>query len=173
MSMLQENIDWNTEQAYSFYLDAEEMSTRDRSRYYKASSIFAASVVGAMVFVIVKHCYDTDPDVFADQFFYSYQPLYRLPSHLLKNEDDAVVVYEERKKDFVWKGVIDFQALNRMGLRYNLFDKRLFNKLEKIREQRNRIHIQALQEKHHRFTRRDVEYIFAGIDDLINLLPKQ
>ena len=147
MSVLQENIDWNTEQAHSFCLDAENMPTKDRGRYYKAASIFAASVVEAMVFIIVKNFCDTSPESVVDQSLYSYQPLYRLPSRFLKDGVGSVVLYEEQEKDFVWKGVVDFQTLNRIGLRCGLFDKGLYNRLEKVRERRNRVHIQSLQEK--------------------------
>ena len=173
MSVLQENIGWNMRQASLFYRDAEDVPTKDRSRYYKASSLFVASVIEAMVFVIVKDFCDTHPESMAKQSLYSYQPLYRLPSRLLKDGAGSIVLYEERKKDFTWKGIVDFQALNRMGLRCGLFNKGLYNTLEKVRERRNRVHLQSLQEKHHRFTRRDVDYMFSAFEKLDGLLPNR
>ena len=45
----------------------------------------------------------------------------------------------------------------------------LYNKLEHIRVQRNRVHLQVLREKDHKYTKRDVEYALSAVEDLTDL----
>ena len=130
-----------------------------------------ASAVEAMVFIIVKEFCTKNPSDIIHRSTYKYQPLYRLPISFLKNKDVSIALCEERKEDFVWKDMIDFQSLNQIGLKYKVFSKGLYNTLEKVRTQRNRIHLQSLQEKDQKYTKRDVEYAFSVAEKLLLLLP--
>ena len=91
---------------------------KDRSRYYKASSIFAASVAEAMVFLIVKNFYNANPETVIDQSMYSYRPLYRLPPHFLRDGVGSVVYMKKKRKILYGKELLIFQTLNRIGLRW-------------------------------------------------------
>ena len=173
MRVIKENIAWNLRQA-NLILDAGERSSpQQRSGYYKASLLLVASAVEAMVFMIVKQFCTKNPDTVTYRPTYTYRPLYRLPISFLKNKDTSIALCEERKESFVWKDIIDFQSLNQIGLKYKVFSQGLYNTLEKVRTQRNRIHLQSLQEKDHKYTKRDVERVFSATEKLLLLLPEK
>jgi len=56
---------------------------------------------------------------------------------------------------------INFQELNRAAKRSGLFNDRLFKEAEKIREERNRIHTYSLKEVDDKYTKAEIDEIFA------------
>ena len=173
MNVIQENIQWNLHQSNSIFLDAGERNSRQRSGYYKASLLLVASVVEAAVFLIVKDFYYNNPDVIDYRNEYSYRFLHRLAPELFKEKEDVFGIYKKEKKMFVWKDDISFQSLNQIGLKHKIFARSLYNKLERVRLQRNKIHLQSLRERDHKYTKRDVEYVFSVAEDVFLLLSEK
>ena len=169
MNTIQENIEWNLKQAHLFVRDSQEKSMQDRSRYYKASFLFISSAIEALVFIIVKnYCVNNTVD-YGDE--YVYNSLQSLTKLFPEETDVSIGIYKKERKKFEWKDRVDFYITNDIGLQNKVFDKRMYNKLERVRMRRNQIHLQALQEKDHQYTKRHVEYAFSVAGELTRLLP--
>ncbi|MDD3607428.1 MAG: hypothetical protein PHQ20_01375 [Candidatus Moranbacteria bacterium] len=167
-SAIFQNISWTIEQVAAFLAEANQKPTKHRSRYYKASFFLTASAVEAIVFLLVKNFCNTNTIEYRKE--YKYRHLHTLPSKLFKNfSGEQVGIYEKTKIDFKWNDTITWQSINEIGYKYNLFEKRLYNKLERIRKKRNRIHIQSLSAKDHKYTKQDIEYISSVLPQLLTI----
>lgn len=67
---------------------------------------------------------------------------------------------------------IDFQELNRAAKRSKLFTETIFTKAEKIRETRNKIHPYALKEVDDKYTKNEINNIFAIASEIIERIEK-
>jgi hypothetical protein len=170
---IEKNIEWNIEQIALFVREAARKKLRkQRSGYYKAAFLFSASIVEAVVFTIIKKFCLSNKQVTHRQE-YNYKCLHNLPKNLFGNAQGDIMICERVILGFQWKGSMDFQSLNEIGKKYKLFNKRLYNKLDQIRKKRNRIHIQSLQRKDHRYTKQDIEYVTSVLPQLLQIESKQ
>lgn len=167
-----QNAEWHIEQIALFNQEAIRKPLRQRSRYYKASFFFASSVVESFVFLIIKNYFDKG-NAIEYRISNKYKPLCAISGKkLFKDEIGEVFICEKVKEKFEWKNDIDFFTLNNIGNKYTIFGKTLFKKLESIRKKRNSIHIQSLNRKDHRYSKRDVEYASSALPELIDLAQK-
>ena len=168
MNPIQENIWWTIHQATMLSDDAKQKPLKRRNGYYKASFFFAASAIEAMAFLIVRNFYKTNKKgTYPTET--NYTLLHTLPNSLFSKITGSVGIYEKKTKQFTWKDDLDFRTLNQIILDNNLCGKAVYNKLEKIRKQRNRVHMQSLEQKDHQYTQKDVERAQSIIADLLPL----
>lgn len=165
--LISQNINWTIEQVAAFIAEANQKPTMQRSRYYKASFFLTASAVEAAMFLLVKNFCDKNEIEHRKE--YKYKHLHTLPNKLFKNFPEGQVgIYKKTKVNFEWRDTIDWQSMNEIGYKYNLLEKRLYNKLEKIRRRRNCIHIQSLSAKDHKYTKQDIEYVSSVLPQLLD-----
>ena len=151
--------------------DAKQKPAKSRGGYYKASFLFAASAIEAIVFLIAKNFHETNKKgVYPTET--NYTLLHTLPNKLFNKVTGSVGIYEKKTKQFVWKDAMDFRTLNQIIRDNNVCNKALCNNLEKIRKQRNRMHMQSLGQKDHRYTQKDVNHAQVVIANLLPLLQK-
>ncbi len=67
---------------------------------------------------------------------------------------------------------IDFQELNRIAKRSGLFDNEIFQKSEKIREARNRIHPYTLKEIDDKYTKVEINQTFIAAGAIIKKIEQ-
>lgn len=169
-NVILDNVKWTIEQVAVFVAEASQKPTKHRSRYYKASFFFTASTVEAIVYLIIKgYCSKNKIDYRKES---SYRLIHNLPNDLFINISGTVGIYEKNKRDFVWKDDIDFQAMNQIAFKYKVFNKELYEKLENVRVKRNKIHIQSLTNKDHRYSKKDIEYVGTVISKLLDISKK-
>ena len=164
---INENILWNIEQIALFLAEAKEKPINQRSRYYKASFLFIASVIEALLFMIIKKYHSSHKIEYRCE--YEYKQLCQLSNKLFKSTSGQIGIYDKKELDFELNEKIGLQSMNQIGFKYKLFDKRVYNKIDKIRRKRNRIHLQSLSEKDHRYTKRNVEYAASVLLKIINI----
>ena len=166
---IQENIEWTIDQAMTLAKDARQKPPKERSGYYKASLWFCASAIEAMVFLLVKNFHNASRGgIYPTET--NYALLHTLPTNLFNKMDGTIGIYAKTTKQFLWKDDVDFNTLNQITKNNNICNKKLHNNLEKIRKQRNRIHIQSLQQTDHRYTQKDVENAQSVIANLFPLV---
>jgi len=66
----------------------------------------------------------------------------------------------------------DFIKLNRASKRCGLFDEKLFNKAEKLRDMRNKIHLSALNCVDDKYSKDEINEVFKIAKDLIERIEK-
>ena len=167
MDAIQENIWWTIKQATMLGDDAKHKPAEERSGYYKAAFLFAASAIEALAYLIVKNfCSKNKEAVYPTEI--SFNLLHTFPDDLFNNKDGPVGIYEKSAKQILWKDGIAFHKLNKIISDNAICNEKIYANLEKVREQRNRIHIQSLEQTDHQYTEKDV----SDAQSLIaNLLP--
>lgn len=167
-----QNAEWHIEQIALFNQEALSKPLKQRSRYYKASFFFASAVAESFVFLVIKNYIDNGNRV-EYRSTNIYRPLCNISGKkFVKDGIGEIVICEKVKENFEWKKDIDFFTLNNIGSKYNIFSRNLFKKLESIRKKRNNIHIQSLNKKDHRYSKKDVEYASSVLPNLIDLAQK-
>lgn len=170
--LIYQNAEWHIEQIALFNQEALGKPLKQRSRYYKASFFFASAVAESFVFLVIKNYVDKGNTV-DYRPTNTYKPLCNISGKkFVKDGIGEIVICEKVKENFEWKKDIDFFTLNNIGNKYNIFNKNLFKKLESIRKKRNNIHIQSLNKKDHRYSKKDVEYASSVLPNLIDLAQK-
>ncbi len=168
--LIYQNAEWHIEQVALFNQEALGKPLKQRSRYYKASFFFASAVVESFVFLIIKDFIIHKGNIVEHRSTYKYRPLCSISGeNFVKDGIGEMAICEKVKEHFEWKDDIKFSTLNDIGLKYKIFNKELFSKLDKIRERRNNIHIQSCNKKDHRYSKKDVEYVSSVLPDLIDL----
>lgn len=170
--LIYQNAEWHIEQIALFNQEALSKPLKQRSRYYKASFFFASAVAESFVFLVIKNYVDKG-NIIDYRSTNTYKPLCNVSGKkFVKEGIGDIVICEKIKENFEWKKDIDFFSLNNIGDKYKIFNKNLFRKLESIRKKRNNIHIQSLNKKDHRYSKRDVEYASSVLPGLIDLALK-
>jgi hypothetical protein len=160
------NIQWNLEQVSVQSVLARKVKGRARSGYYKAAIIIASSVVEALAYKILSR-ENTERMPWEDWKCIKSNHL----SPRYKSEDGNILSICERiKPRFRLEKYTDFKKVNEVCFKLEIFSKRFFRKIEKIRELRNKIHIQGLDNIDRSYTRNELEYISSVINNLLDML---
>ncbi len=169
---LADNFEWTSEQISLFLLEAKSKPAKRRSGYYKAVFLFLASMVEAIAYFAIKKLHD-EGLMIEHRYVYKNRIIHTLPkefNYQTPDQDKCLVICEKVKSPFKWDESIDFQSLNEIGKKYKIFTDRFHKKLESIRKKRNRIHMQTLKSKDHKYTKKDTEYVASALPPLVKLL---
>ena len=66
--------------------------------------------------------------------------------------------------------LFDFKKVNEICFKLGVFSKKFFKKIEKIRNLRNKIHIQGLSNLDRSYTKKELEFISSIMNDLLGKL---
>ncbi len=162
LKIFEQNIKWNISQIISQNSQAQMLRGRAKSGFYKAAIIFASSVVEALVFNLLEKKGDTE------------MPLEEwncIESNLLPQtyviDGSRLSICKRGRQKFQLRKHTDFKKVNEICLKLNIFSHEFFEKIEKIRELRNKVHIQGLNHVDRSYTKRELEVISSVIDDLL------
>lgn len=127
---------------------------------FKTIILFTASIIEALVNyklheLIKKNKIDESKIMGKDEKFFIVKQF-----HKISNTEEICGIKKTVKPKKLSER-IDFQELNRAAKRSGLFTKELFEKAEKIREIRNRIHTYALKEVDDKYTKDEINSIFS------------
>lgn len=76
-------------------------------------------------------------------------------------------ICERTKPKFRLNKQTDFKKVNEVCLVLKIFSKKLFNKIEKVRKLRNKIHIQGLNNLDRSYTKNELEFISSVMNELL------
>jgi hypothetical protein len=125
---LHNNIRWHIAQVAVFITEASKRPRQKRGGFYKASYLFIASAVEAVVHDIVKKYCESNNVTRRQEF--DYKHVVSLPNNLFLDSNANIGIYQKVAKPFIWDDKIEFNALNEIGRKYLLFDNRIFKKLD-------------------------------------------
>lgn len=133
----------------------------------KTIVLFTASIIESLIYHKVKGLLATKK--FRDEDAMEPEDVYVDEKILFEiSETEWICGVHKKKKFKEFKGTIQFAELNRVAKRIGLFDSALFNKAEKIREMRNKIHLNNLKgASDDKFETKDLKEVFGIVKDLI------
>lgn len=157
------NVVWNLVQIAVQVGHAEKVKTRARSGYYKSAIILAAAIVEALAYKILeKNNYMEMP---LEDWKCTKSNL--LSTDYRSKNNERLSICERTQPEFKLTKQTDFKKVNEICLSLGLFSKRLFNKIEKIRHLRNKIHIQGLSDLDRSYTKHELEFISSVMNQLL------
>ncbi|MBU2542872.1 hypothetical protein KJ785_04920 [Patescibacteria group bacterium] len=99
---------------------------------------------------------------------------FKKPKKIYDVSDDLSLYICIKKKEFVkLNNTTDFYKINKMAKASGVLDNELFKDAEKIREDRNKIHLASLTEKDAYFTKRDVHDTFSRARKIIEAIENK
>ncbi len=165
LGIFKQNVNWNIDQIAVQVAQAEKVKGRAKSGFYKAAIILAASVIEALAFKLLEtneklempledwDCVESNP----------------LPKKYIIDGAQLSICKRVQQK-FKLKKHTDFKKVNEVAQKLNIFSKSFFNKIEKVRELRNKIHIQGLNRPDRSYTKKELEFISSVMVELLDKL---
>ena len=157
------NVEWNLEQIAVQVGHAERVKTRARSGYYKSAIILAAAIVEALAYKILEQNNSLEMPLEDWQCVRSSF----LPQQYKSDKGERLSVCERIKPKFKLNKQTDFKKVDEVCFALKIFPKKLFNKIQKIRKLRNKIHIQGLNNLDRSYTKHELEFISSVMNELL------
>ncbi len=159
--IFQKNLEWNANQVFAQINQAEQFKGRARSGFYKAGIIFASSVVEALAYKLLEK--NLEEKILLDDWSCSESTL--LPKTFVVN-GSRLSICKRVQQEFQLKRHTDFKKVNEICLKLSIFSQPFYERVEKIRELRNKVHIQGLNRMDRSYTRKDMEFISYVMDEI-------
>ena len=158
------NVEWNLEQIAVQVGHAEKVKTRARSGYYKSAVILAAAIVEALAYKVLEKSNSLEMP------FEDWRCIRSnlLPQQYKSDRGERLSICERIKPKFKLNKQTDFKKVNEICFALRIFSKKLFNKIEKIRKLRNKIHIQGLDNLDRSYTKSELEFIGSVMNELLS-----
>ncbi|MBL7078464.1 hypothetical protein ISS42_02305 [Candidatus Shapirobacteria bacterium] len=141
-----------------------------RSTFYKTSIIHLASIIEALL----HYCAN---EMLGDTYEHpewTYCNIKKLHEVEKDNFPKIQIIAGERyKKIYKLSRYIDFKVLNRLCLKEKILNKKLYSKVEKIRNLRNKIHLFGLKSIDRKFQKRDVEFTSKIAYDILKTVENK
>lgn len=163
---LKRNIDWNINLIATQVRHAQLAKTRAKSGYYKLAVIVCASIVEAMLHLLLRRKLGQAGKIFTGEKE-TYEP-HALPNNL-NPPDTKLVIAKQREIVVPISDNPDFGRMNTACHQHGIFNKRIFNKVDKIRKTRNKIHLQGVDHVDRSYTKRDLDGISSTMNELLIL----
>ena len=165
---LRATINWHIELIAVQISHAQKVKGRARSGYYKMATILGATITEGLVHAILKKKLGADAIISTGKkITYECQPLPKKFS-----TGDELVIGRRKDEKIELKKNPDFSILNNTCLREGFFTERVFNKVEKVRKMRNKIHLQGLSHIDRSYTLNNVREVSGTVDALIDLYQR-
>lgn len=158
------NVQWNLEQIAVQVGHAEKVKTRARSGYYKSAIILAAAIVEALAYKILE---ENNTSKMPSEDWQCIRSSF-LPQYYKSNNGERLSICERVKPQFKLSKQTDFKKVNEVNFALKTFSKKLFNKIEKVRKLRNKIHIQGLDNLDRSYTKQELESISSVMNELLS-----
>lgn len=169
MDSFSENVRWNLRQVTVQVEHANKVNGRAKSGYYKAAIIMAASVVEALAYKILEQNNTALEMPFED---WEYKNCSILPSRYKSVDGCNLVICETYKPVFCLNKHTDFSKVNRVCAKLGIFSDGFFMKIDKVRELRNKIHIQGLGNIDRSYTKKELEFVSSVLEELLEKFAK-
>ena len=144
---------------------APGISNRAKSAYLRAAMILASTIVeGLVYYFIVKTSSDKNP-LISSELKISYS--HKIPDPLAPGAN--LVIGKQSSLDVRLRDrTCTFKNMNRYCRDKNLITSDFYEKLERVREMRNALHVQALSSKDTGYTMQNYKFIDTVMGDLID-----
>lgn len=126
---------------------------------YKDIILYTAAIVESCIHHCLKECIDCGEIKSSDVMPYEWKDsecseLYKI------SEDRRVCGVIRYRKSERFSTQTQFKTLNEVALRAKIFNRTLFDKVERLRKKRNRVHLAALKKVDDFYEKKDVQNAF-------------
>lgn len=157
------NVEWNIDLVGLQVLHAELVKGRARSGYYKTAIVIAASIVEALAYKILEQ--NNSLEMPLEDWRCVRSNI--LPKAYKSETGERLSICERKKPRFTLNKQTDFKKVNEVCFALKIFSRKLFDKIEKVRKLRNKIHIQGLDNLDRSYTKHELEFISSVMNELI------
>ena len=137
---------------------------------YKTIILYCASIIESLLLYILKE-YDRKKllkkNILNFEWKYDTQILHKI------NENEEIIAGSRSKKYFTLNDNLQFQSINRIAHKSNILNKNLFQKAEKLRKQRNQIHLTGLRSYSDYFDQNDLNQAFNDLYKIIKCIEQK
>lgn len=165
--VLKENIMFNIELIGVQVRNALRVQGRARSGYYKVAILLAAAIAEALAHQVLKMRLEsgTAPP---NNPWECYE-CHDLPqSH--QQATFKLAICKRRQLPFDLTARTDFARVNKVCLDLGIFSEQFFRKIERVRDLRNRIHLQGLDQVDRSYTKRQLMSVSYVLNKLLDKL---
>ncbi len=137
-----------------------------KSSYYRSATLLMYTIVEGTVHQLVKK--HTEPDNIVYKKI-EHKQLYRIPKSVMNTPDEVYLCLKDTKNVHIDDNGVDFGKLNIYLKNKNIISIRQYRALERIRKERNKLHLQGLTADDTGYTNAKLK---SASDCLDFLLPK-
>ncbi len=162
---LRQNISWNLDLIAVQVRHAELAQTRGRSGYYKLAIITSASIIEALVHLLLRRHLGADGIVkTGDKECFECQAL---PA-TFNPPGSTLAICRQREVTISIDSNPDFGKMNKICFQYKIFTKSIFDNVENVRKIRNKIHLQGLDHIDRSYTKKDLGKVSKTMEHLLS-----
>ncbi len=142
---------------------ANKVKAKARSGYYKSGIIIASSVVEGLMYKKLEKGINTTKTLKSSH----YKGYNILPKQFVSKDGNRICLCERIEEIFSLGKQTDFKRINETCLKLEIISKETFIKLEKIRQLRNKLHIQSLEKVDRSYTKKELEFVLRVLNKLM------
>lgn len=170
LEILKANVALHFEQISVQLSHADKVNGRAKSGYYKVAILLAAAAAEALAHAVLRAKLDNGatPPLGQWECFESHNlPL----THQPQRTNYLLSICKRRQPIFRLTEKTDFARVNAVCKDLGVFSTSFYNKIERVRTLRNRIHLQSLTEVDRSYNKQKLDSIGFVINKLIDKLP--
>jgi len=146
--------------------ESKEYSAVIKSSFRKSVVIYISSIIEAMILYLLKQKIKDKKVILSEEWkYFNIVSIYQISDNPYEE-----VISGIRKNEVKDINRIDFYRMNDICLNHKIIGKGLFNKLNKARKLRNRLHIGGLRAVERNFHQKDLEFIFKVAEKVKKIL---
>ncbi len=149
-----------------YIIELNEISKKEiniKSFIYKTIIIYSASIIEAVLHYYLQN--NIKKEILEKEWTYSD---IRILHEIKKNEQ--IIAGRRFKKKIKIKKNIDFKKINEISLKFNIIDKIFFDKFEKVRKLRNRIHLSGLNNIDYNYNKKTLSFVFDSVREALDII---
>lgn len=163
------NIVWNLNQVTVQVGHAENVKGRAKSGYIKAAVVIAAAVTEALVYQLLNDNQHLAMPI-EDLKCINSHPL---PPEYKGENGEMLSICQRIRPKFELNKYTDLYRTNKICFDLGLYPKTIYEKVEKIRKLRKKLHIQGLEQVDRSYTTKELDLIGSVINYLIGKVNPQ
>ncbi len=140
-----------------------------RSSFTKTAIIYIASIIEALLLWKLKKKLGGKTEVELKKKW-----VYKNPKVVYIIEENPLkeIVCCIRQREVKKLNKLDFYQINRLCLNYEIISKPLFNKVDKVRNLRNRLHIGSLKTIERGYTKKELAFSTSVLEEVLQIVSK-
>ncbi|MCK5416338.1 hypothetical protein KAI92_02835 [Candidatus Parcubacteria bacterium] len=142
---------------------------------YKTIILYTASIVESSLLYCLKEFKRNgkikDSDIMNSEWkYYDVKTIYKIPESV---RDEDIIVGKKYRKHQKLANNIQFQTIIRASLKCKILNKDLVRGVDKLKDNRNKIHLTSLKENDDYFTKRDIIKAFTTSNRVLKKIEYQ